>query len=117
MTQANATLSTMGRSTFHLRSDQRLPVQGPVYFHNSRLQGTGDLWNVSLTGCRMDGTPAVPLGAVVELLMLLPCPTGEVLIKEATVCWVRGVEFGLRLVTVQPGEVTRLEQYITSHLR
>ncbi len=74
------------------------------------------MWNLSIDGCRIDGSPYLLIGSVVELLLVIPNPKGAVLVKEARVCWTRGREFGLRLVTVQPGEVIRLEQFITSHL-
>ncbi len=113
MTQANATLSPMRRSTFQLRTYQRLPVQCSVFFHNDHLQGTGTLWNLSRDGCRIDANVFLHGGTVVELLIVLPGPSSAILVKAASVCWKRGLECGLRLVLLQPGEAAHLERYIT----
>ncbi len=85
----------------------------PSIFHNEQLGGTGTLWNVSLEGCRIDANVSMHRGIKVELLMLLPEAGGTMVVKSATVCWSRGREYGLRLVTIQAHEAARLERYIT----
>ena len=106
----------MGTAPFQIRTFHRLPVQCPVYFHHGQVQGTGSLWNLSLDGCRIDGNVPLRRGTVVELLMLLPGSHGAVLVKEAAVCWTRGRECGLRLVTVQPREAAHLECYVAGQI-
>ena len=113
MTHAHATWPTMRPSTFQLRTYQRLPVQCAVYFHNDQLLGTGHLWNLSRDGCRIDANVVLQRGTVVELLIVLPGLSSEILVKVASVCWTRGLECGLRLVLVQPGEAAHLERYVT----
>lgn len=50
---------------------------------------------------------------MVGLLIVLPGRSSMILVKAASVCWTRGLEYGLRLVIVQPGEAALLERYVT----
>ena len=52
----------MSTSTFHVRPHHRVPVQCTVYFSNAELNGSGTLWNLSLDGCRVDGTVPLLIG-------------------------------------------------------
>ena len=105
----------MAISTFQVRSYHRLPVQSPLYFHNEHIQGTGFLWNLSLDGCRIDFSLPLQPGTVVELMLLLG-PGDALHVKAATICWTRGLECGLRLIYVQPGEAGHLDRYITQRI-
>lgn len=106
----------MGFATFQVRPCQRLPVQCSVFFHNDHIQSTGTLWNLSLDGCRIDANVSLPVGAVVELLIVLPGPSRAIFVKAASVSWTRGLECGLHLIHVQPGEAGHLERYITRRM-
>lgn len=104
-------------SAFHVRSHHRVPVQCPVYFSNTEVHGTGTLWNLSLDGCRVDGNMRLPVGAQFELLILLPGRRASIVVRSAQVAWTRGQEFGLRLLTVPPGDQRRLQQFVTGRVR
>lgn len=106
----------MGIATFQIRNYQRLPVHCTVYFSNDKLSGTGNLWNLSLTGCRVDGSLRVRSGMRFELLILLPGKRAAIIIQEACVSLTCGREFGLRMITLQPGETVRLEKYINGRM-
>jgi hypothetical protein len=80
-----------------------------VYFSNDRLSGTGNLWNLSLTGCWVDGNLPVRSGMRFELLILLPGKRAAIIVQEARVPWTRGREFGLRMIPLPPGGTVRLE--------
>jgi hypothetical protein len=56
---------------------------------------------------------SLQVGSKVALVILLPEPIGAMLVRTATVCWTRGAEYGLRLVTLHPVEAARLQQYVT----
>ena len=51
-------------------------------------------------------------GKKVGLVIVLPDPSGAVLVKTARVCWTRGAEHGLHLVGLHPVEVARIQGFI-----
>jgi hypothetical protein len=103
----------MAHARFHVRPYQRLPVHCSLYVQTEHTHDTGTLWNVSLEGCRISTTLALQVGTQVALLILLPEPGGAMLIKTALVCWTRGPDYGLRLVTLHPVEAACLDRYVT----
>ncbi|MCC2642029.1 MAG: hypothetical protein K0S45_2442 [Nitrospira sp.] len=103
----------MAHSRFQVRPYHRLPVHCSLYVQTEHTYDTGTLWNVSLNGCRISTTLPLQEGSLVALLMLLPEPGGAMLIQTASVCWTRGPDYGLRLVTLHPVEAGRLERYVT----
>lgn len=102
----------MPATHFAVRTHHRLPVACTVYYANAELDGTGNLWNLSLTGCRVDGNVPVRAGMRFKLLVLLPGKHASLVIREAQVAWTRGQEFGLSLVSVQAHEAARLEKFV-----
>lgn len=102
----------MTATHFEVRTHHRLPGHCTVYFPNDKLQSTGNLWNLSLDGCRIDGNMPVRCGMRFELLVLLPNKRAAISVQEARVRWPRGQEFGLCFETVRLHEATRLEAYV-----
>lgn len=82
-------------------------MQCTVYFFNDELQGTGNLWNLSLDGCRIDGNLSVRCGMRFELLVTLPCERAAIIVQEARVRWTRGQEFGLYIEKLRLNEARR----------
>jgi len=101
---------------FGIRTHHRVPVATSVYFSNETVDGTGHLWNLSLTGCRVDGSVCVRTGARLKLVVLLPGKQAFIVIREAQVVWSRGQEFGLRLVNVHAPEAARLEAFVRNQI-
>lgn len=106
----------MSTSTFHVRPHHRVPVQCTVYFSNAELNGSGTLWNLSLDGCRVDGTVPLLIGMHLELLIMLPGRHASIVVQSAQVAWARGQEFGLRLLSVQAVDQSRLQQFIAGRV-
>ncbi|MBA3753492.1 MAG: PilZ domain-containing protein [Nitrospira sp.] len=88
-----------------------------LHIQSEHLTGTGTLWNASLEGCRISTHLPLQVGATVGLVILFPEPIGPMLVKNATVCWTRGPEYGLRLVMVHPVEAARLQRFVTQAVR
>lgn len=107
----------MATSTFHVRAHHRVPVQCTVYFSNADLQGTGTLWNVSLDGCRVNGNVRPRVGTQVELLIMLPGRRASIVVQSAQVAWTRGHECGLRWLSVQPVDRSRLQRFVAGRVR
>lgn len=101
---------------FRIRTHHRVPVATPVYFSNEAVDGTGHLWNLSLTGCRVDGSVSVRTGTRLTLLVLLPGTQAFMVIREAQVVWSRGQEFGLRLINLHAPEAARLDTFVRNQI-
>lgn len=101
---------------FGIRTHHRVPVATSVYFSNEVVDGTGHLWNLSLAGCRVDGSVSVRTGRRLKLLILLPGKQAFIVIREAQVVWTRGQEFGLRLVSMHAPEAARLDTFIRNQI-
>lgn len=107
----------MATSTFHVRAHHRLLVQCTVYFSNADLHGAGMLWNLSIDGCRVDGSVLPLIGTQFELLIMLPGRRASIVVQAAQVAWTRGQEFGLRLLTLHPVDQHRLERFVAWRVR
>ncbi len=106
----------MMATQFGIRTHHRVPVATSVYFSNEAVDGTGHLWNLSLTGCRVDGSVSVRTGTRLTLLVLLPGEPAFIVIREARVAWSRGQEFGLRLVSIHAPEAARLDTFVRNQI-
>lgn len=60
---------------------------------------------------------ALSAGTTVGLVILLPDPSGPMLVKKARVCWTRGPEYGLHLVALHPVEAARVEGFVKYDMR
>ncbi len=100
-------------TTFQLRTYRRLPLrgQGIVYFVGQETHGKGRLWNLSLTGCRMDSGQAPAPGMVFSMLLELS-DRDAVTIACAQVVWTSGAECGIHIIKIRPGELGHLERFI-----
>ncbi len=100
-------------NTFQLRTYRRLPFQGHgiVYFLGQEIGGKGRLWNLSLSGCRMDSGQAAAPGMVFSMLLQLS-ERDAVLIEGARVVWTRGAEYGIHITAIRPGELAHLERFL-----
>lgn len=101
---------------FGIRTHHRVPVATPVYFSNEAVDGAGHLWNLSLSGCRVDGSVSVRTGTRLTLLVLLPGTQAFLVIREAQVVWSRGQEFGLRLINLHAPEAARLDTFVRNQI-
>jgi hypothetical protein len=83
------------------RRSTRYRINGSISFAGARVRGSGQIYNVSATGCAV-GTPCdVPLGS--QLRMSL-----HVGIHTAVVRWVRQYTFGVEFLLADTVQVTRL---------
>jgi len=106
----------MRTSTFQVRTYHRLPVSCTVYYSNGEVHGTGNVWNLSLDGYRIDGNVSVRQGMRFELLVMLPGKRAAIIVQAAEVAWTRGREFGLRLQKLRRKEAVCLQTFITNQI-
>jgi hypothetical protein len=100
--------------TFHLREYRRFPIQCIVYFTTETATGTGNIWNCSRTGVRMDSETPLACGTVLKVFLMLPEVPHGIVVKEALVCWSRGHEVGLAIHGIDHEEVARLQDFIAA---
>lgn len=95
------------------RAAPRLRVQFRAEFADaSKLDGIGNLLDLSLGGCRIESPVAVVPGFSLELRIHVPNLEGRIMIQGASVQWVRGLMFGLAFFRLTEAERQRLEQVI-----
>ncbi|MET0514624.1 MAG: PilZ domain-containing protein [Nitrospiraceae bacterium] len=99
---------------FHLREYRRFPVHCGFYYSNDEVQGAGTVWNLSVSGWRVDGTNEVQTGMVFTLLVMLPEYYKTIIIERAIVRWTRGREFGLQIGAIHHRDTGRLKEFVSS---
>jgi PilZ domain len=99
---------------FSIRSFRRFPVRCRAYYAHDNERGTGTVWNLSLTGWRVDGTLTVRPGTVLSLWIIPPNNAPTVFVDRATVRWSRGLEFGMETTAIQDQEAARLKHLVES---
>ena len=101
----------------YVRADDRLPVQGRIYFSTDESEGTGTVQDVSVGGwgVRSVHTHVRP-GDAVTFFATLPDHQQAVLVDQAKVCWSRGDDFGLAIGKITVQDAKRLKGFIFAHL-
>ena len=106
----------------HRRKMRRFPLLCAVQYVGSTGAGEGVIEDVSLEGLRVTGNYAVQADTFLTLLLYLPDGSAPAKVPGASVRWVHGTEFGvklppltgtirqrlLRYFGVQPGQAHRL---------
>lgn len=99
-------------SQFRLRTHHRLPIQCPFYYFGSGFVGKGLALNVSQKGWRVCGDCVVSLGMHLLIRLDLPGQSRPIEIEDATVQWVRGKDFGVKILAMKPETEMRLNKFI-----
>lgn len=97
------------------RKTPRIVVQIPITFSSSPAQtvGKGTLRNLSLTGCAVRSEMRVEKGALLALRIYPPDCASPIVVEDAAVRWVEGLDFGLEFLKVQPDQQERLREAVT----
>jgi hypothetical protein len=89
------------------RRSTRYRINGSISFAGARVRGSGQIYNVSATGCAV-GTPCdVPLGSQLRMSLHVGV-NAPVVIHTAVVRWVRQYTFGVEFLLADTVQVTRL---------
>lgn len=101
---------------FLVRANRRLPVSCPVAYQVGDFEGHGTVWNCSMTGWRFSGNLPLREGKIFSLTVTLP--SGQrVYVLAASVCWVRGEEYGADTLSMDEESHDVLEQYLAQQVR
>jgi hypothetical protein len=79
---------------------------------SSTLEGTGNMMDLSMGGCRIESPVTVEPGVSLELRIYAPDIEWPLMIEAASVQWVSGQIFGLAFFQIRDTEHQRLEQVI-----
>lgn len=96
----------------YYRYHYRVPVDCPVMFAEVPLIGEGRLRNLTVTGCSIDGVPAIQPNGHLELRLFLPDQAASCPISLAKVRWISGTQAGLEFIRVPQNSQTRLHHFV-----
>ncbi len=96
---------------FSIRPHRRFPVCCPVTHYAGLSEGHGIVWNLSVNGWRLSGDVSLRVGQTCPLTVNLPNQE-RILVAAAIVRWVRGEEYGMEALVVEPHTEAMLQQYV-----
>jgi hypothetical protein len=106
--------SIMDMRTEDRRAMPRLRVQFRTTFStSSKLEGAGNMLDLSTGGCRIESPVTVEPGVSLELRIYAPDIEWPLMIEAANVQWVSGHTFGLAFFRITEPEQQRLGQVIS----
>lgn len=101
---------------FRLRTYQRVMRCNTGYYLAEDFLGKGIIRDISSGGWRMQGDHQVRTGMKLTLRMELPDEKTPLEIEEASVQWVSGNDFGIRIIKIHHVAAKRLERMIGHQL-
>ena len=96
---------------FTIRPYRRFPVCYPVTYHAALSEGSGTLWNISLSGWRLSGDVPLRLGQTCFLSVTVTNPK-RVFVVAGIVRWVRGEEYGIETVVANGPTQARMVHFL-----
>ncbi len=81
-------------------------------FAGGRMEGQGQLLNLSEGGCAVKGDKRVPEQATLHLSIYPPGRDTPIVIHNVTVRWVRGWDFGVEFVSLIPEERAGIQRLL-----
>jgi hypothetical protein len=94
------------------RQASRSLLHCQVYYSGINVQGRGDIRNLSLGGCQIDGGVAVRPATKLPLVLALPNGYAPVVVDRTIVVWSDGNRFGLRHELLLPKDRTQIERLL-----
>ncbi|MBS0168907.1 MAG: PilZ domain-containing protein [Nitrospira sp.] len=98
---------------FRLRTYQRTTACGAGYYLSEDFLGKGVVRDISPGGWRMQGDHHVTVGMRLSLRMGHPEDEVPLNIEEATVQWVSGKDFGVKITKIRRSATRRLERLVS----
>ena len=100
---------------FAIRPYRRVPVCCPVTYQTGDFEGQGTVWNSSMTGWRFSGNLPLHEGEFFSMTVTLPSEQ-LVYVVTATVCWVRGENYGAETIMMDEESREVLGRYLDQEL-
>ena len=95
---------------FAIRPHRRFPVCCPVTYHAGLSEGSGTVWNVSLSGWRLSGDLSMCVGQTCAVSVTFSNPT-RVFVVAGIVRWARGEEYGIETHVANGTTQARMVRY------
>ncbi len=83
-----------------------------MHYLGTHVSGTGIVHDVSLAGWCVVGDQHVTQGDTLSVRILLPLVPPPIQIESVTVQWVKGREFGLRMVDLHPSAGAIIKAFV-----
>ena len=83
-------------SLWNKRCRVRTPLSCVAYYSDGQFHASGMMQNLTEHGGSVSGTHMVTVGMELTVLLIRPAKRA-LMIKKATVCWVRQTQFGIEL--------------------
>ena len=110
-------LSKPKGTRFVLRPYRRIPTWRVLYYLSGECVGKGVVTNLSQSGMRVQGDHAVVLGLNLALRLTLADDGPTIEIERATVRWVEGYDFGLKLVRLSSLASKHIAHLLSQQIR
>ena len=104
-------------SKFVIRKYHRIPVRCEAYYMGGDFLGKGTVMNLCRNGFRVLGDHQVVPGMELVVRLSLPDHDAPVEIQRVIVRWVRGLLFGVKVVTMSPDGEDRVGTFLSARLR
>jgi hypothetical protein len=101
---------------FALRIYSRFPVQISMTYRGQDSVGQGIVCELSRVGCRVLGNDPVIAGQTLSVRITLPTSPKPLIIEQATVQWVKGLEFGIAFGHLDKRESDQLQRLLDALL-
>lgn len=96
-----------------LREYPRFSVRYRVRLVGEYLQTEGELYNLSASGCAVEGAESMQSGDYLELSIALPDDDEPLTIELAGVRWATRREFGAQFISMSSSDRKRLQSHLT----
>jgi PilZ domain len=97
-----------------LRYCERIQTEFPVIFAGDSYVGEGTVLNVSVPGCEISSRRPAPLGAYLEMKVLVPGNGTPLSVGLAKVRWCRNHRFGVEFIRMPGDDQVRLGRMVKS---
>jgi PilZ domain len=103
-------------SAQRFRAYPRFSLHYPVIFGGVPSVGEGTLTSLSMMGCSIKCNQVLVRGCDIRVSVLLPNQTSSLSIDLGTIKWVRGRQFGVEFLRLQPASRQRLSNALRTEL-
>lgn len=96
------------------RNHYRVPlsVQYPVMFSDAETIAEGKVMNLTVFGCAIECTGAIPERTTLRVRLILPDQTQSLSVEEAEIRWVQGNRMGIQFHKVARAADFRLHGFV-----
>jgi PilZ domain len=102
--------------SFSIRPYRRFPVCHPVTYHAGLSEGSGTVWNISLSGWRLSGDLPMCVGQTCSLFVNLSNRKRDFVVA-GIVRWVRGEEYGIETLVANRTTQAHIVHYFRQRAR